>query len=99
MHFLSWWYFKTCVHFKIIPKNYSWLFPDSPYGDVSGLPDPYTGHDISDELLRQTGAMDGASNTGISLGSHDTADMGAMMGQHHEGYTTPSRRVIREIIV
>jgi len=25
--------------------------------------------------------------------------MGAMMGQHHEGYTTPSRRVIREIIV
>ncbi len=43
--------------------------------------------------------MDGASNTGISLGSHDTADMGAMMGQHHEGYTTPSRRVIREIIV
>ena len=42
--------------------------------------------------------MDGASNTGISLGSHDTADMGAM-AQHHEGYTTPSRRVIREIIV
>ena len=65
---------------------------------MSGLPDPYTGHDISDELLRQTGAMDGASNTGISLGSHDTTDMGAM-GQHHEGYTTPSRRVIREIIV
>ena len=57
------------------------FFPDSPYGDVSGLPDPYTGHDISDELLRQTGAMNGI--TGIS---HDTADMGAM-AQHHEGYT------------
>ena len=82
----------------VLSLNNPNFFPDSPYGDVSGLPDPYTGHDISDELLRQTGAMDGASNTGISLGSHDTADMGAM-AQHHEGYTTPSRRVIREIIV
>jgi len=67
----------------------------SPYGDVSGLPDPYTGHDISDELLRQQGHMDGHSNTGISLQSHDTADL----AHHHEGYSTPSRRVIREIIV
>ena len=70
------------------------LFADSPYGDVSGLPDPYTGHDISDELLRQQG-FDGASNTGISLQSHEV-DMGQ---PHHEGYSTPSRRVIREIIV
>lgn len=66
---------------------------DSPYGDVSGLPDPYTGHDISDELLRQQAGLDGHSNTGISLQSHEE------MGHHHEGYSTPSRRVIREIIV
>jgi len=60
----------------------------SPYGDVSGLPDPYTGHDISDELQRQL-TFDGTSNTGISLQSHD----------NQEGYSTPNRRVIREIIV
>merc|ERR1719150_1341955 len=60
----------------------------SPYGDVSGLPDPYTGHDISDELQRQL-TFDGTSNTGISLQSHD----------NQEGYFTPNRRVIREIIV
>ena len=66
----------------------SFSFPDSPYGDVSGLPDPYTGHDISDELQRQL-TFDGTSNTGISLQSHD----------NQEGYSTPNRRVIREIIV
>jgi len=65
----------------------------SPYGDVSGLPDPYTGHDISDELRHQ--GLDGASHAGISLHSHDT-DIGPPAP---EGYSTPSRRVIREIIV
>ena len=83
-------YSRNCLLIKFI-------FSDSPYGDVSGLPDPYTGHDISDELLRQQHGghgLDGHSNTGISLQSHETGDMG-----HHEGYSTPSRRVIREIIV
>jgi len=63
----------------------------SPYGDVSGLPDPYTGHDISAELRQQGGEQ------GISLHSHDSQ----LEGSHNtpEGYSTPSRRVIREIIV
>lgn len=61
----------------------------SPYGDVSGLPDPYTGQDISDELRHHQ--VDG----GVSLHSSDM-DMGA---PPPEGYSTPSRRVIREIIV
>ena len=75
--------FHLSIHFW-----QSFSFPDSPYGDVSGLPDPYTGHDISDELQRQL-TFDGTSNTGISLQSHD----------NQEGYSTPNRRVIREIIV
>jgi hypothetical protein len=62
---------------------------------VSGLPDPYTGHDISDELRAQGLAADGLSHTGLSLHSHET-DLG---GGPPEGYSTPSRRVIREIIV
>jgi hypothetical protein len=70
-----------------------YFIADSPYGDVSGLPDPYTGHDISDELRHQ--GLDGASHAGISLHSHDT-DIGPPAP---EGYSTPSRRVIREIIV
>ena len=75
-----------CSHFSRLLTIFS--FSDSPYGDVSGLPDPYTGHDISDELQRQL-TFDGTSNTGISLQSHD----------NQEGYSTPNRRVIREIIV
>jgi len=55
----------------------------SPYGDVSGLPDPYTGHDISAELRVQDG---------LSLASEEAPPP-------PEGYSTPSRRVIREIIV
>ena len=74
------------IHFFRFLTKFS--LPDSPYGDVSGLPDPYTGHDISDELQRQL-TFDGTSNTGISLQSHD----------NQEGYSTPNRRVIREIIV
>ena len=58
---------------------------DSPYGDVSGLPDPYTGHDISDELRQQSLDMHGLE--------HD------LSATAPEGYTTPNRRVIREIIV
>jgi len=57
----------------------------SPYGDVSGLPDPYTGHDISDELRQQSLDMHGLE--------HD------LSAAAPEGYTTPNRRVIREIIV
>jgi len=57
----------------------------SPYGDVSGLPDPYTGHDISDELRQQSLDMHGLE--------HD------LSATAPEGYTTPNRRVIREIIV
>ena len=49
---------------------------------MSGLPDPYTGHDISDELRQQ--GMDLSEEMGVPM---------------PEGYTTPSRRVIREIIV
>ena len=70
---------------------------DSPYGDVSGLPDPYTGHDISDELRAQNLGADG-----LSFHSHET-DLGGGSGgggvSGPEGYSTPSRRVIREIIV
>jgi len=64
---------------------------------VSGLPDPYTGHDISDELRAQglVPGGDGLSHTGLSLHSQET-DLG---GGPPEGYSTPSRRVIREIIV
>ena len=83
---------KSLFSMNIYFYNYN-FFPDSPYGDVSGLPDPYTGHDISDELLRQTGAMNGI--TGIS---HDTADMGAM-AQHHEGYTNILSPVIQAQIL
>merc|ERR1740123_1660844 len=66
----------------------------SPYGDVSGLPDPYTGHDISEELRHNPHYLDGASHAGVSLHSNE-----AEMHPPPEGYSTPSRRVIREIIV
>ena len=66
-------------------QNLTFPFTDSPYGDVSGLPDPYTGHDISDELRQQSLDMHGLE--------HD------LSAAAPEGYTTPNRRVIREIIV
>ena len=52
---------------------------------MSGLPDPYTGHDISDELRQQSLDIHGLE--------HD------LSAAAPEGYTTPNRRVIREIIV
>jgi len=61
----------------------------SPYGDVSGLPDPYTGHDISDELSRQH----------YDLHSMQSSQEESGVAPPPEGYSTPSRRVIREIIV
>ena len=71
------------VHFQRTHSNLP--ISDSPYGDVSGLPDPYTGHDISDELRQQSLDMHGLE--------HD------LSATAPEGYTTPNRRVIREIIV
>lgn len=60
---------------------------------MSGLPDPYTGHDISDELLRQQGHF-------LEAGQGAELSPGQEQPQHQlEGYSTPSRRVIREIIV
>jgi hypothetical protein len=69
----------------LLDTHLTGLLADSPYGDVSGLPDPYTGHDISDELRQQ----------GMDL----TTLEGELGPAAPEGYTTPSRRVIREIIV
>ena len=83
-----------CCQIRIFTRVF--VLSDSPYGDVSGLPDPYTGHDISEELRTQGLLLtDGLSHTGLSLHSHET-DLG---GGPPEGYSTPSRRVIREIIV
>ena len=65
------------------------IISDSPYGDVSGLPDPYTGHDISDELSRQH----------YDLHSMQSSQEESGVAPPPEGYSTPSRRVIREIIV
>ena len=64
--------------------NNSFSVSDSAYGDVSGMPDPYSGHDISAELRNQ-----------------DQYPIQAEEGvaPAPEGYSTPSRRVIREIIV
>lgn len=89
-------YFANGDQYAMPNKPRQRLEPDySPYGDVSGLPDPYTGHDISDELRTQ--GLDGAgSHAGISLHSHDSEHLGP---PPPEGYSTPSRRVIREIIV
>ena len=85
--FLLFWIPKILTKFPSLHSNShsSLLFTDSPYGDVSGLPDPYTGHDISDELRQQSIDMHGLE--------HD------LSAAAPEGYTTPNRRVIREIIV
>ena len=55
----------------------------------------YTGHDISDELRAQ--GMDAMSASMSMQSSEELGGGGAPPPP--EGYSTPSRRVIREIIV
>ena len=77
--------------------NNFYSISDSAYGDVSHGHDPsYNAHDISAELRAQT---EGVAITTNMDGGPAYGQDNMMMAPAPEGYSTPSRRVIREIIV
>ena len=83
--------------FRIRIENLYFFVPDSPYGDVSGLPDPYGngGHGGGYMEEPQTPTMATMQQNG-----HMSFDQDAVDGTANG--TTPnsrSRRIIREIIV
>ena len=70
------------------------LVPDSPYGDVSGLPDPF--HDMSQQQSEQQ------HNQQQPPKPQSMQQMSFEESLGESGYSTPNsrnRRVIREIIV
>ena len=67
------------------------LFSDSPYGDVSGLPDPYHGGQYLEEPQTPTQATAMQNNGHMSF--EDAVDGTGMTPNSR------SRRIIREIIV
>lgn len=68
---------------------------ESPYHDVSGLPDPYMEQrNMSEDQLDHPQHPQQPQQQHMSLGGYDET--------HESGYSTPNsrnRRVIREIIV
>ena len=72
---------------------------DSPYGDVSGIPDPYNGAQMMEENLQNQ------TPTHFYNGQHGQQQMSfedGIDGSGQNGYITPnakSKRIVREIIV
>jgi len=71
----------------------------SPYGDVSGIPDPYNGAQMMEENLQNQ------TPTHFYNGQHGQQQMSfedGIDGSGQNGYITPnakSKRIVREIIV
>ena len=68
---------------------------DSPYGDVSGIPDPYNGGQM--EEPQTPTHFYNAHGHGQQMSFEHTID-----GMEQNGYITPnskSKRIVREIIV
>ncbi len=71
------------------------LFSDSQYGDVSGLPDPF--HEVDSKQINQPQLQQQQQQQ-----QHPMQQMSFEESLGESGYSTPnsrSRRIIREIIV
>lgn len=82
-------------NFKLTNSNsfFFILLSDSPYHDVSGLPDPYMDHQMDVGSHPDDAKSLAPAQQHMSLGYDETLE---------SGYSTPNsrnRRVIREIIV
>ena len=76
--------------------NQTFIFSDSPYGDVNGIPDPYNGAQMEDPQGQQQQHFYNNGH-GQQMSFED-----AMDGSGQNGYITPnakSKRIVREIIV
>ena len=86
------------VYFEFKHSYYVFI-ADSPYGDVSGIPDPYNGGQIEDphNQMPQTPTHFYNGHHGQQMSFEDAID-----GSGQNGYITPnakSKRIVREIIV
>jgi hypothetical protein len=69
----------------------------SPYGDVSGIPDPYNGGQIEEPQPQTQTPTHFYNGHGQQMSFEDAID-----GNGQNGYITPngkSKRIVREIIV
>ncbi len=86
------------------------FFSDVPFGDVSGLPDPYTNGGMGfmpqqhhNHSMQQQQQQQPSIHEGDGVGQQQQLQQQQQQPNPHEsGYSTPTsknRRIIREIIV